>query len=343
MNASRPARQGFTLIELLVVIAIIAVLIGLLLPAVQKVREAAARVTCQNNMKQLGLACMNYESSYGYLPPSFMVDVTPGAGKPYPFNSQGWGQYLLPYIEQEALARQYNFNFPFSSSPTVIPGTPDNQAVISTPLKVMLCPSTPRSGLTYTDITSFPPFKWTAAVADYAPDDVINRPTFFKYPSTVSQAQLQGALLYMAKGPAATLAQLGLPPSEGNRKISAIGDGTTNTMLLAEDAGRPVRWINGVSYPERYTNGAGWGDLFSEDGLDGIPVVTDPSGALKGQDPGNCVINCSNNNETYSFHAGGANHVFADGSVRFIKASIDGSVYAALITANGGEVNTNTD
>jgi prepilin-type N-terminal cleavage/methylation domain-containing protein/prepilin-type processing-associated H-X9-DG protein len=335
LSSARAIRKAFTLIELLVVIAIIAVLIGLLLPAVQKVREAAARMSCSNNLKQLGLACMNYESTYKVLPPSFLLDVTTGAGKPYPFNSQGWGQFLLSYVEQNNLAAMYDFNFPYASSPSIIPGTPNNQAVIATPLKVMMCPSTPRSSQTYTDSTSFPPFVWTAAVADYAPNDVINRPTSFGYPSTTPPSALTGALQPSVKGPAAVLAMLGTAPSS-QRAITAITDGTSNTLLLCEDAGRPVRWINSTSYPDRFTNGAGWGDLFSEYGLDGITVVTNADGSLSDKEPGSCVINCSNNNETYSFHTGGANHVFADGSVRFIPASIDGAIYAALITATGG-------
>jgi prepilin-type N-terminal cleavage/methylation domain-containing protein len=330
-------QAAFTLIELLVVIAIIAVLIGLLLPAIQKVREAANRISCQNNLKQLGLACLNYEGTNRVMPPSFLIDATPGAGSPYPFNAQGWGQYLLPYIEQDNVAAQYKLEFPFSSSPRIIPGTPDNQAVISTSLKVMLCPSAPHSTMTYTDTTSFPPFAWTAAVADYAPNDVINRPTFFGYPSTVSKDQLTGAMQPVIRGSATLLTALGVAPT-AQRPITGITDGTSNTLLLSEDAGRPVRWINGKSYPSRYTNGAGWGDLFSEYGLDGTTVVTDANGNLQDNMPGNCAINCSNDNETYAFHSGGANHVFADGSVHFLRAGIDGKVYAALITAAAGGI-----
>ena len=146
---------------------------------------------------------------------------------------------------------------------------------------------------------------------------------------------LTGALQPSIKGNAALLAMLGVGVTS-QRQITGITDGTSNTILLCEDAGRPVRWINGTSFPNRNTNGAGWGDLFSEYGLDGTTVVTDSTGVLHDNEPGACVINCSNNNETYSFHTGGANHVFSDGSVHFIRGSIDGGTYAALITAAGG-------
>src|SRR5262245_54476432 len=119
-------RRGFTLIELLVVIAIIAILIGLLLPAVQKVREAAARMSCSNNLKQLGLAAMNYESTTGKLPPSLIIELgaSPGAsgqpGFPYPGIIHSWAPSLLPYIEQENLFKQYDMRFPWMSSPALV-------------------------------------------------------------------------------------------------------------------------------------------------------------------------------------------------------------------------------
>src|SRR5262245_61561596 len=180
-------RRGFTLIELLVVIAIIAILIGLLLPAVQKVREAAARTKCANNMKQLGLAANNYEGTYQRLPPSLFLDVTPGAATPpYPFVIHAWGPYYLPYIEQDNLYKQYDLKTPFVS--------PQNVAVISNKVSTFICPSAAHSVDVYSDKDTTFGFTWSAAVSDYAPNSSINRPTFFGYPSTVNQAQTQSAM-----------------------------------------------------------------------------------------------------------------------------------------------------
>jgi Protein of unknown function (DUF1559) len=149
---------------LLVVIAIIAILIGLLLPAVQKVREAASRSQCQNNMKQLGIAANAYESAYMWIPPSLIVDMglPPGGtgqpGAPFPAIVHSWAPNFLPYIEQENVYRQYNQRFPWFA---FVPGLVDNHTPLRTQIKTFICPSSPGgpnrtvSG-TFTFGTAFP-------------------------------------------------------------------------------------------------------------------------------------------------------------------------------------------
>src|SRR5262245_27183757 len=125
------SRRGFTLIELLVVLAIIAVLIGLLVPAVQKVRDAAARLSCANNLKQLGLALHNHHDSYGYFPSS----VRPAGFTSLPRVS--WTINLLPFIEQDNLRRNYDTTTNWSS--------PANLPLTSLPVKIFQCPAAPNS------------------------------------------------------------------------------------------------------------------------------------------------------------------------------------------------------
>src|SRR5438309_9453178 len=125
------SRQALTLIELLVVIAVIGTLIGLLLPAVQKTREAANRISCSNNLRQIGLALHNYHDSKGSLPPGYLCNVTPDPVNTSP--GWGWAAFILPFLEQENLYRQINFQLPVEH--------PSHDAVRTHELKTFACPS----------------------------------------------------------------------------------------------------------------------------------------------------------------------------------------------------------
>jgi prepilin-type N-terminal cleavage/methylation domain-containing protein/prepilin-type processing-associated H-X9-DG protein len=300
-------RAGFTLIELLVVIAIIAVLIGLLLPAVQKVREAASRIQCANKLKQIGLACHHHHDTYGVFPPAsaqspFTVpqgQVIQGAHGTFPF--------LLPYIEQEALARMYRWDRRAQG--------PENQPVATTQLKVLQCPSAE-------------PDRWVTAVED--PDN-------YSYGGKGACGDYGGVREIDTR-----LVDMGLVDRAADyrgvltknylTRLTDITDGASHTILVTEHAGRPTLWRAGRPVPGTYAISAAWvaGTITYGQG-------SSYDGATK---PGPCAINCTNDREVYSFHPGGANAVFADGSVHFLKAGIDIRVFAALATRAGGEVVT---
>jgi hypothetical protein len=234
-------------------------------------------------------------------------------------------------MEQQNLSDRYDMRFPWFSSPLIIPGTPDNQSVLQAKVATFICPSTPGgiervSSGTFTFGAPFP-FQ-NQAVTDYATCSSINPGsiTFFGYPAGLGQFDLFSSLRPDLKG-------AGITPVLGAATISAgriadVLDGTSNTILLCEDAGRPAFYIGRQLQAGTRSDG-GWGHHENDYGLDG---------AIRGStsSPGNCVINCHNNNETYAFHPVGAMHAFTDGSARFIAETVTPQVYAALITANGG-------
>jgi len=332
-------QRGFTLIELLVVIAIIAILIGLLLPAVQKVREAAARISCTNNMKQIGLAVHNFESSNGWLPPA-RVDAAPGFPVPE-FNvpapstgsiQHGPGTILLPYLEQENIYRQYRFDLSFND--------PANRNSVSQKLKSFICPSTPTSGQEDTGSGG----GWGSpglAVSDYAVVNGVNQRLWTPplnlmaapagWVAGVDSTQYVGAIL-----PMSTISSFstGMSPPFYNQRpkqtLIGITDGSSNTILWTEDAGRPTRYIKRTASGVRYS-GAGWADPDNEYWPDGY--------STDGTTPGGpCMINCNNNNEAYSFHSGGCMCLFGDGAVRFVRETVSVPTFAAYVTRSGGEV-----
>jgi prepilin-type N-terminal cleavage/methylation domain-containing protein/prepilin-type processing-associated H-X9-DG protein len=319
-------RIGFTLIELLVVIAIIAILIGILLPAVQKVRDAAACTQCQNNMKQLGLAYHNYAGdNENQFPYAYISN---------PAMATGWGQPLLPYIEQLPLFKQYSFSAPFY----FVGGPINNQAVVNSPVPTFLCPASKiRGPYSFTfNVFPFPVITWQAEPSDYTPfGGSPANPTFF-LPAT---GGVDLTLYQTYVDPSVTSSgdprlQGALQPDVGT-PILNVSDGTSNTILLAEVAGKNELFQNGhdagMPLSGFFGGQGGWGDATS--GASELYGST-PDGTIN---PGICGINCSNDLGLYSFHPGGANILLCDGSVQFKANNTSIKVLAELVTARGGE------
>ena len=313
--------RGFTLIELLVVIAITAILIGLLLPAVQKVRAAAARTQCANNLKQIGLAAHSYHGDHGKFPPGAVGPLGPSFPQYLQLKHHGLGTYLLPYLEQQALACQYRWDVSWNDPP--------NQAVVNTQLKIWQCPSAQANRVqdgslpTVTPPTEVP-FNGTAACGDYAGM------------SQVYAELARRGLIDPLSGPLNAVGNYdGVFPVNCTRRLTDILDGSSNTILMAECAGRPQLWRGRKPVPNVWLTGGPWS---SRNLLWGRGATPDGTAFY-----GTCAINCTNDREVYSFHPAGANAVFADGSVHFLQASLSIRVFARLVTRAGGEVVSSGD
>ncbi len=324
MRPSSPRRSAFTLIELLVVIAIIAILIGLLLPAVQKVREAAARTKCQNQLKQLGLGMHNYHDANGGFPPE-QTGPSPLVGGTPTTPQNSWTPYMLPYIEQDALYRLYRFDLGIvgNDDPKKNSAAPANATGANTyAVPGFICPSAPTS----TERIG----QFNREVRDY---------------SATATIPVGNPNITIAPQPVVDTTNIGVLGINLSRKIADVADGTSNTFLLAEDAGKTGHWQMGKFVSLGIGNGS-WSATSTSVKLRGfLPSATalsaPPYGASSspwGTQPGPCAVNCENNDEIYSFHQGGANVVCADGSVHYIAATIDINVVAALITRANGEV-----
>jgi prepilin-type N-terminal cleavage/methylation domain-containing protein/prepilin-type processing-associated H-X9-DG protein len=297
-------RPAFTLIELLVVIAIIAVLIGLLLPAVQKVREAAARMSCQNNLKQFGLALHNYAGANADKFPASRITV----GSDAKFRS--WTPLALAYVEQDNVGKLWNMNVKWNVDP--------NLTTSQTKFKLFVCPSAP-------DGRRAPASGPVLGPGDYGSVNAIRRRFYtannvpnFPVAGTGAGDEAIGALQKVKDTP-----------------ILAITDGTSNTIMIGEDAGRPGLYQQGKEGGRSTADGWGWADPDCGFSIDGVVPGTLGADWTTG---GTCIMNCTNDSEFYSFHSGGINVCLADGSVRFLRQSISPATLAALVTATGGDI-----
>jgi prepilin-type N-terminal cleavage/methylation domain-containing protein len=358
-------RRAFTLVELLVVIAIVGVLMGLLLPAVQKVREAASRLKCQNNLKQLGLALHGFHDSNGYLPPGMLMETNIQDSFHTGF------AYLLPYIEQDNVHRLIHFDKQWYD--------PVNYTAVAQQVPLFYCPSN-RSGGTI-DLgpfikqwdTSMPPF---VAACDY----VLCKGANGGLDATpwLIPPEARG-LFDIAQADYATTAtgQIDWRPTPQYRvRLTDISDGTSSTFAIGEAAGGNPRYVvadvNNPSQPvtEPFINGPammdqGWGTASLGDSSHpwyaGILGVTaqfglppDPMDEPMNRRPGmpsiigidNSGYNLHHRDRVSGFrsmHILGCNFLYADGGVHFVPQSIDPAVYRALSTHAGGEVVSGAD
>jgi prepilin-type N-terminal cleavage/methylation domain-containing protein/prepilin-type processing-associated H-X9-DG protein len=362
-QSSLRARQAFTLIELLVVVAIIAVLIGLLLVAVQKAREAGARSSCENNLKQFGLALHGFTNDFGFMPPGVITvsDLQDSYHTGF--------TYLMPYIEQDGIFRQYDFTQPWYQT--------DNYAPVACTPDIFFCPS--NRGKSQMDLSIYAQ-QWAGSAmppvvgaTDYVLCKGANAGLYFDPSLIPAQARGIFNITVFAEG-ALTGEVVASPAPQFQVSIASITDGLSSTIVIGEGAGGNPNFlvanINSPSQPviaEFTAQPALMDQAWSASSFNAVAMpwtagifgvtaqfglAPSPNDEPMNRRPGmpttlgydSSGYNLSGNDRVSGFrsmHPGGCQFLFADGSVHFLLQSIDPTVFRALSTYSGGEVNIN--
>ena len=355
----RKDRAGFTLVELLVVVAIIAILIGMLLPAVQKVREAANRAKCASNLRQLGIASLNFESSHGGLPRGgeHIFFGTPVGGTPAAtgYKLQDIASPLtliLPYIEQTGVAERMDIRYRYNQ-------TPGNIAASGATPPIFYCPTNPlagdrvggkkdTAGYGCADYTTVPYIQLDAngaATSGYFKSATTGSSypdNFYRDFGTAPPGVAANKMVQLD-----TVANAGLIDAlYGLPKMSEILDGSSNTILMYEDCGQNDRMgpptsnayydpIEGAfSKQWRWANPDFSSGMSKKLNNNKFATYTTPDPNGDG-----CTLmthDCGPNSEAFSFHGSGVNMVFADGHVSYIRDSVSLALLRALATRGEG-------